>query len=371
MLGTVGLRTHIWNNALRSALLLAGFPLLLLLILYAFSIILMAFEGYGVATALELALYQTPSLLPMALLGAGVWFIIAFFLNVQMIATMTGAKSLTRREEPQLYNLMENLCISRGLPMPQLRIMETPALNAYAAGLTTSQHTIAVTRGLLDTLTDEELEAVLAHELTHIRNSDVRLLVIATVFAGIISLAGDLMSRSWRIFRPSPGAGKWGGPSWGGNSRSSGSGSSGRKGGGSSGAIIVLILIAVTIILIARLLAIVIRFAISRSREFMADGGAVELTKNPDAMISALRKIEGRSHVPDVPADVRPMFFDDHAKVGFVASLFATHPSIEDRITALVTTAGGRDPGPYIPPAGPWGSIVAERHEFNDETTPG
>jgi heat shock protein HtpX len=355
MFGTVGLRTHIWNNALKSVMLLAGFPLLLLLILYAFAIVMRATEGVSVGEGLELALYDVPSFIPWALGAAGIWFVIAFFINARLIASVTGAKSVDRQQEPELYNLLENLCISRGLSMPSLRIMETPALNAYAAGLTRSQSMIAVTRGLVDTLDEAELEAVLAHELTHIRNSDVRLLVIATVFAGIISLGGDVLSRSWGASRPSPGAGKWGGPSWGGGSRSS---SGSKKGNG--GALIILLLIAVAIILIARLLAIVIRLAISRRREFMADGGAVELTKNPDAMISALRKIEGRSHMPDVPADVRPMFFDDHAKVGFVASLFATHPSIEDRVSALVTTAGGRDPGPYVPPAGPWGSIVAD-----------
>ncbi|GGE47444.1 protease HtpX [Agaricicola taiwanensis] len=356
MFGTVGLRTHIWNNALKSLALLAGFPLLLFLILYAFSIVMLAFEGQDVASALELGVYRAPSLLPVAVAAAAIWFTIAYFSNVWIISAATGARSVARQDEPRLYNLLENLCISRGMPMPRLRIMETEALNAYAAGLTRSQHMIAVTRGLMDTLSDEELEAVLAHELTHIRNSDVRLLVIATAFAGIISLAGDLLSRSWRIFEPSPGDGRWGGPTWGGGTHSSGN-SSGKKGSGGAGAIIILLLIAVALIFLARLLAIVIRFTISRSREFMADGGAVELTKNPDAMISALRKIEGRSHVVDVPADVRPMFFDDHAKTGFMASLFATHPSIEDRVQALVQTAGGRDPGPYIPPAGPWGSL--------------
>lgn len=356
MLGTIGLRTHIWNNALKSLALLAGFPVLLLLIVYAFALIGEALAGASIEEGLHNALLNTPSYLPIAIGGALLWFTIAFFINTRLVAAMTGAKPVTRQEQPRLYNLLENLCISRGLPMPRLCVIDSPALNAFASGVTQSQYTITVTTGLLDVLSDDEVEAVLAHELTHIRNSDVRLMIVAIVFAGIISLAADLFTRSWRIFHHAPGSGGWGGPSWGG--KSSGDRRSGSGGGG--GAIIVLILIAVAIIIIARLLAIVIRFAISRRREFMADGGAVELTKNPDAMISALRKIEGRSHLSDVPADVRPMFFDDHTKVGLIARLFATHPSIEDRVKALVTTAGGRDPGPYIPPAGPWGSIMTE-----------
>ena len=104
----------------------------------------------------------------------------------------TGAKGVSRAEAPKLYNVLENLCISRGLPMPALQIIETPALNAYASGLREGQYTVAVTRGLVDTLADDELEAVLAHELTHIRNRDTQLMVIAVIFAGIFAFFGDL-----------------------------------------------------------------------------------------------------------------------------------------------------------------------------------
>ncbi|MCC7273708.1 MAG: M48 family metallopeptidase [Alphaproteobacteria bacterium] len=331
---TVGLRTHIWNNGVKSVLLLAGFPVLLLLIVFALAVLLEAFAGAGVAEGLANAVRRLPTFVPVAVAAALAWFAIAWFANTRLIGAMTGARAVTRAEEPRLYNLLENLCISRGLPMPRLGVVETAALNAFAAGMTPTQHTVVVTRGLADTLDDGELEAVLAHELTHVRNGDVRLLVVATVFVGIISIAADLLARGWGNVRIGSGRSR---------------GGSDRK--GNAGSAVVLIVIAVACIVVARLLAVVIRFALSRRREFMADAGAVELTRNPDAMIAALRKIEGRSQIAGVPEDVRAMFIDDAAGPGFFARLAATHPTIAERVGALVAFAGGRDPGTWSPPA--------------------
>ncbi|BBK44853.1 protease HtpX [Allostella vacuolata] len=335
MIQSVGLKTHLWNNAARSVLLLAGFPLLLLLVLYAIAILIEAGSSPSVWAGLAAATRRLPGLIPYAILAALAWFAVAWFANTRLIGAMTGARPVTRREEPRLHDMLETLCISRGLPMPKLAIIETGALNAYAAGMVPSQHVVVVTRGLVDALEPAEVEAVLAHELSHIRHGDVRLLVVATVFVGIISIAADLIARGGRHIRLGSG------------SRSSGS----RKGSG--GAAIVLVLIAIACILAARLLAVAIRFALSRRREFMADAGAVELTRNPDAMISALRRIEGRSEVAGVPADIRAMFIDDAAEPGFLSRLSATHPTIADRVGALVAFAGGRDPGPRVeaPPA--------------------
>jgi heat shock protein HtpX len=190
----------------------------------------------------------------------------------------------------------------------------------------------------MNALSDEELEAVLAHELTHIRNRDVRLLVIAVVFVGIFSFVGEMAFRGLRF----------------GGVRSSRRSSS--RGGG--GGAIIAILVALAMIAVAYALAIVIRFALSRRREYLADAGAVELTKNPDAMISALQKISGNA-VINAPAEVREMFIENpHSDF---ASLFATHPPIEKRIEALAKFAGGRAaaaaPAPSLSgkPAGPWG----------------
>jgi heat shock protein HtpX len=247
--------------------------------------------------------------------------------------------------EPKLYNLLENLCISRGLTMPALRIMETDALNAFATGLHKGNYSVTVTRGLMNTLNDDELEAVLAHELTHIRNADVRLLIIAVIFVGIFSFVGEMTFRSLRF-----------GGMGGGSSRRS---SSSRDSGGGA---VIAIIVALVIIGIAYALAIVIRFALSRRREYLADAGAVELTKNPDAMITALQKISGNPVVASAPSEVREMFIENpHSDF---AGIFATHPPIAKRIEALAKFAGGRVPMPPAPapaPAaapnkrGPWG----------------
>jgi heat shock protein HtpX len=249
---------------------------------------------------------------------------VAYFSHQALIDASTGARSLARTDDPRTYNLLENLCISRGLSMPALRVIETPALNAFASGLHQGQYSITVTRGLLEALNDEELEAVLAHELTHIRNSDVRLLVIAVIFVGIFSFIGELAYRGITNVRWSGGGS--------GNRRSSSSSS----GGGA----LIAIVVALALIAVAYALAIVIRFALSRRREYLADAGAVELTKNPDAMIAALRKIAGNAAMPAAPAEVREMMIENaHAGIG---EIFATHPPIEKRIAALVEFAGGR-----------------------------
>jgi heat shock protein HtpX len=218
----------------------------------------------------------------------------------------------------------------------------------------------------MNALDDAELEAVLAHELTHIENRDVQLLVVAAVFVGIISLAGDIIIRGPRRILMSSrgsGGGSGGGGGWRFGSRRGGGG----KGGG--GGLIILILIAIAIFLIARLLAIALRFAMSRKREFLADAGSVELTKNADAMISALRKIEGRSELA-APAQVREMFLDHPRAAGFSA-LFATHPPIQARVDSLVKFAGGRDLGPLPAEPPPLPASAGSAAAPWDEPSPG
>lgn len=348
MLGSYGLSTYIWNNRLKSLVLLAGFPFLLFLICFAFALLIAAFNDPTVEDGIQEAIALTPSLIPVAVIAALIWFVFAWFANTGIVAMATGAKPANRREESRLWNILEALCISRGITMPHLRIIETDARNAFATGVHKSQYTITVTRGLLNALSDDELSAVLAHELTHIENRDVQLLVIAAVFVGIISLVGDLIIRGPRLLlysartRGYSGGGSSSGGFIGGGSGRSSSHSSKSSGGGA--AVIILILIAVAIFLVARLLALVLRLAMSRKREYLADAGAVELTKNPDAMISALRKIAGHSEM-QAPSQVQEMFLDHPASHG-LTGLFDTHPSIDDRIAALERFGGGRDLAP-------------------------
>jgi heat shock protein HtpX len=317
-----GLYSHIQANRVRSAILIGGLFLLVYVLVFAF---VLAFNGFMIGEervefiASE-SIVQFWRFAPWATLGAGIWVLVGYRFHQRMIDASTGAKDLDRNHQPRVYNLLENLCISRGITMPKLQIVETDALNAYASGMHEKQYKIAVTRGLIDALTDEELEAVLGHELTHIRNGDVRLMVIAVIIAGVVTLVGEIAFRSL-------GHARWG------SGRSSGS----KKGGGGVAAIA----IALVIIAIAWFLSLVIRFALSRSREYLADAGSVELTKNPDAMISALRKIEGNSEMPTVPSGIMEMCIENQKNS--IADLFSTHPTVQRRVAKLVTVAGGQD----------------------------
>jgi heat shock protein HtpX len=319
-MGAYGLQTHIWNNNLKSIALLAGFPALLLILMYALNVgyVGLTTEISNVEEGLRLALDNMSRTWPFAFLAAGVWFLIAWMSHQALINMSTGAKPVTRQDAPELYNMLENLCISRGIPTPKLSVIDTPALNAFASGVSDKNYAITLTRGIVETLDRHELESVMAHELTHIRNRDVRLLIIAVIFVGIFSFFGEMVFRN--VFRT--------GVRIGGHT-------SGRKGDSRGGG--VLILIAIALIVIAYLLAVVIRFSLSQKREYLADAGAVDLTKNPDGMISALKKISGRSAI-DAPGEVRQMMLDNTAQF---AGVFATHPSIERRIAALEGYAGG------------------------------
>ena len=351
--GAYGLYTHIRANRIRSVILLAGFIVLLHALQYSILLIVNAFSGGDLEYIFRAAGEQFWSTWPLAMLLALAWFVIAFFGYRAVIRSATGARSVTRKEAPELYNMLENLCISRGITMPRLEIIESPALNAYAAGLREGDYTIAVTRGLVDQLAPAEIEAVLAHELTHIRNRDTQLMVIAVIFAGIFGFIGDLFIRRWDFpygwsprGKPVPDfddRSPWqGAPTTSQDNDGRYRGSGGRSGGGGSGgAAIIAILIAVVIILISWGISTLIRFALSRSREYLADAGSVELTKNPDAMISALRKIE-RNAAIDVPSRMEAFFIENPLQ-NRITGLLATHPSVDERVEALVRFAAGRD----------------------------
>jgi heat shock protein HtpX len=238
-------------------------------------------------------------------------------------------------------------------------VMDSPALNAFASGLNRRQYSVTVTTGLLQALNDQEIEAVLGHELTHIRNGDVQLMVIAVIIAGVVGFFGELFFRMFTNLSWNSSGSGWSSSS----SRSSSSSDSDSKGSGGGGAIIVVI-IAIALILLAWLLSQVVKLALSRSRELLADAGSVELTKNPDAMITALRKIENRGELPGATSAVMELCVDN-PREGF-ADLFATHPSVDSRVKALVQFAGGHDPGPLALP-----SDTADQSDEPDESATG
>jgi heat shock protein HtpX len=352
-----GLYSHIQSNRRRSIALLIGLFFLIYLMVYAGALAAEALSvNADVDTLMQLAWNDLVHAAPWATIGTALWVVIAYYFHQNMIDALTGGREVTRAEEPRLYNILENLCISRGITMPKLKVMESDALNAFATGMSPKQYSITVTTGLINRLNDAEIEAVLGHELTHIRNGDVRMMVVAVIIAGVVSFFAELVFRLWFYNGFSFRGGR----------------SDDRRGGGAAFAI----LIAVAFIAVAYFLSFVIRLALSRSREFLADAGSVELTKNPDAMISALRKIEGRGELPDATSAVMEMCIDN-PRQGF-GELFDTHPSVDSRVAALVKFAGGHDPGPLAlppqasddddrseppPPSGPWGPAVGESSE--------
>ena len=148
-------------------------------------------------TLLQLAWMDFLEAAPFATIGTALWIVIAYYFHQSMIDAITGGREVTRREEPRLYNLLENLCISRGIATPKLKVIDSDALNAFATGMNAKQYSITVTTGLLKRLNDAEIESVLGHELTHIRNGDVRMMVIAVIIAGAVSFFVELIFRLW------------------------------------------------------------------------------------------------------------------------------------------------------------------------------
>lgn len=301
----VGLQSQIWKNNAKSILLLIMFPL----VFYLLALIFFYFIADSEYRSVPTAFYQFLRAMPWITIVVGLWFIIAYFSHSSMINKATGSKPLERKENKRVYNIVENLCIAAGMTMPKVNVIEDDSLNAFASGLNRKNFTVSLSRGIIDKLNDEELEGVVAHELTHIRNRDVRLLIISIVFVGIFAFISETLMRSMVYGR-------------------------GGRGKKDNKAQILILLLA----LVGLLLATLFRFALSQKREYLADAGSAELTKKPWALASALEKV---SQDPTIEAvkrkDVAQMFIDNpqlkKKKKGL--GLFATHPPIEKRIEIL------------------------------------
>lgn len=301
----LGIRQQIARNNTKSILFLLAFPLLILVGAYVVLYILSDQD-------IERTNAQFLSIIPMVLIGVAIWFFISYFFHTQMIQSATHSRPLERRENMRVYNLTENLCMSVGMTMPKLYIIESDALNAFASGINEKTFAVTLTRGIINRLNDEELEGVIAHELTHIRNRDVRLLIVTIVFVGIFATIADFALRMFL--------------------NGSMSSSRSRKNDKGGGALVLLIILLVAGAIY--FLSILFKLALSRSREYMADAGAVELTRNSLALASALKKISGHSTIREVQNDEVKELFIDYKAQGFF-SLFATHPPIEKRIQVL------------------------------------
>jgi heat shock protein HtpX len=311
----IGLQEQIKKNNIRSLFLLVSFPLL---ILGAFYVIIAVGSKDTIGNFdSQMASTNFLSGLPLVFLIVGIWFLIAYFSHSTMINMATGARYLDRKENLMVYNLTENLCMGIGMTMPKLQIIESDSLNAFASGINQKTYTVTLTRGILNSLDDSELEGVIAHELMHIRNKDVRLLIISIIFVGIFSFLIQFAFRSILY----------------------GSMFNNRKNGKDNGAALMIVILLVS--LVAYFLGLLFKFALSRKREYMADAGAAQMTKNPLALASALRKISGNADLSEVKSeDIQEMFIENPpgssaGLLGDIGSFFSTHPPIEKRIQIL------------------------------------
>lgn len=302
----VGLDKQIRKNNFNSFLLLIAFPALLLGMFYLF---------FFFTTDQH---QEDPNLLflkvmPLVLIGVGIWFLIAWSGNAAMIRMATKSKPLDRKENKRVYNLTENLCISQGMKTPHIYIINDDSLNAFASGIDGRTYAVTLSKGIIEKLDDDELEGVIAHELTHIKNRDTRVLIISIIFVGVFAFLAEMAFRSLRI------AGR------------------GKKDSKGSGGII---LIAIVVTAVAYFISILLRFGISRKREYLADAGSAEMTKKPYALANALRKISADPLIEAVERrDVAQLFIDNPQvsvrKSGSWDNMFATHPPIEKRIKLL------------------------------------
>ena len=302
------LQQQIRRNRLRSGIVVVGFVLLL-----------------GIVAGLIGAVFDL-SLGVVALLGAGLYAIFSIISSRRIVARMTGAQELGPDQLRPLRRLVENVSIAAGLPVtPEVRIVDDPAPNAFAAGLRPQTSYLGVTTGLLRVMPKRELEAVLGHEITHVRNRDTYLMTMATIFAGVIALVADIGFRMLLY----------------GGGRS-------RKGGGA-----IVIVLAVVGLLLAPYAALLLKLSLSRRREFLADAGSAEILNDPEAMALALRRLElDTTTVAYADASVAHLWVEsptsrvesERRGVLALSSLFDTHPPITERIAALEESGGFRLP---------------------------
>ena len=301
------LQQQIRRNRLRSGIVVVGFVLLL-----------------GIVAGLIGAVFDL-SLGVVALVGAGLYAIFSIISSRRIVARMTGAQELGPDQLRPLRRLVENVSIAAGLPVtPEVRIVDDPAPNAFAAGLRPQTSYLGVTTGLLRVMPERELEAVLGHEISHVRNRDTYLMTMATIFAGVIALVADIGFRMLLY----------------GGGRS-------RKGGA------IVIVLAVVGLLLAPYAALLLKLSLSRRREFLADAGSAEILNDPEAMALALRRLElDTTTVAYADASVAHLWVEsptsrvesERRGVLALSSLFDTHPPITERIAALEESGGFRLP---------------------------
>ena len=292
---------QIASNKRKTWVLLIVFFLLLAIVGYAVGYLFMNSGIWGVTVAMIIGF---------------IYALTMIFQSTEIVMSMNGAREVDRNEEPVLYHVVEDMAMVAQIPMPRVYVIDDPGLNAFATGSNPQNAAVAATSGLLEIMNREELEAVIGHEVSHIRNLDIRISTIAVALASAITLLSSMAGRMM-----------W----WGGASRSRRSND--RDGGGIE---VILLVISLLAIVLAPLAATLVQLAISRQREFLADASSVELTRNPQGMINALLKLDNSQpmshHVDDASS---ALYINDPQKPGFLKKLFYTHPPISERIERL------------------------------------
>ena len=255
----------------------------------------------------------------LAVVSVG-WSGLSLAFGDKMVLAMANAKEIEKSDAPQLYNVVEEMSIAAGVPMPRVMVLETDALNAFATGTKPGKGTIAVTRGLLNSLNRDELQGVVGHEMGHIANLDTRYMTVVGVTVGLIALVASMILRAMQ---------------WGSYSSSSSRGD--RKGGSGGAAILIIVLLVVAVL--APLAAKAVQMAVSRQREYLADATSVQFTRNPEGLISALQKLEAAAGkpFPGVSDATQHLFIVNPVRqmTAKTSALMATHPDIESRIARL------------------------------------
>ena len=252
-------------------------------------------------------LYDTPGFVFLALIVGGVYALIQYFAAAKLALALNGAQEIGKKDNPRLYRTVENLAITTGLPMPKVYIIDDPAPNAFATGRDPSHACVAATTGLIDMMDDSELQGVIAHELGHVQNYDIRVMMIVFGLVSAIGFIADMLARML-----------W----WGGGDRENRNP--------------VMLIVALVAALLAPLVALLIQLAVSRQREYLADGTGIMTTRYPEGLISALQKIgDHKTVMRRQNTSTAHLFFANPLKANSLASIFSTHPPIEDRIARL------------------------------------
>jgi heat shock protein HtpX len=252
---------------------------------------------------------------PFVFAGLAVYAAFSYFASSSVALAVSGAREVKKDEEPELYRIVENLSIGSGLPMPKVYVIEDSAPNAFATGRDPKHASVTATRGLLDKLDKNELEAVMAHEMSHVGNYDIRVMTITVVLVGLVALLADILLR-WTI--------------WGSGRRSSNR----DKGGGAA----ILIVVALVFAILSPIIAKVIQLAVSRRREYLADASGALLCRNPDALARALEKIAADPEPLEAANKATEHLYISNPlreHQSFLNNLFSTHPPVEERIRLL------------------------------------